>query len=74
MSFCYECLEKKCVPLVLTYYSKERSLRFHWVSVTGVDQDKIIVSNWGRRMVYTADQVFSKHTVYQALIVFEEEI
>lgn len=62
--------------MMLTWNTRERHLRYHWVTITGYYRDRqgrnfIVTSNWARREVFSLDKWIDEKSFYKGLIYFK---
>ncbi|CAK7063538.1 hypothetical protein KQI38_01870 [Tissierella carlieri] len=65
--------------LMLTWNSKIKNLRYHWVTITGYVKDLeginyIITSNWGQKEMFSLDNWIKEKNLYRGLIYFYQPI
>lgn len=61
--------------LILTWNSKIKNLRYHWVTITGYyktveGKNFIITSNWGTKQIFSLDDWLENKSFYKGLIYF----
>lgn len=61
--------------MMLTWNSKIKDLKYHWVTITGyiktIDgKSYIITSNWGAKEIFSLDELINDRTFYRGLIYF----
>ena len=73
--FIIRMLELDRPVLLLTWNSSNREFRNHWVTVTGMVKKKdgydLIVSNWGRRKIYSYEEWIRDKALLRGAIAFE---
>lgn len=62
--------------MMISWNSKNSSLRNHWVTITAFYKDKynknfIVTSNWGRKQVYSLDDWIEENMIYKGLLYFK---
>lgn len=62
--------------IMITWNSKNPSLKNHWITITGfyIDEDDntfIVTSNWGKREVYSLDNWLEERAIYKGLLYFK---
>ena len=62
--------------MMLTLNTKTRSLKYHWVTITGyyktsLGENFIVTSNWGNQVVYNLDQWVGERSFYKGLLWFK---
>lgn len=62
--------------MMLTWNTKVKNLKYHWVTITGYIKTKsnkhyVVTSNWGRMEVFSLDDWVKKYSVYKGSIYFE---
>lgn len=60
--------------LLLTWNTRVRELRNHWVVITGIEaengQIRIVTSNWGYKKIYSLDEWIKAYSLYRGLNYF----
>ena len=65
--------------LMLTWNSKIKNLKYHWVTITGYIKNQegnnyIITSNWGNKEMFSLDNWIKEKNLYKGLIYFYQLI
>lgn len=69
-------LEKNYPILMISWNSKNPSLRYHWVTITAYYKSKkgdnlIITSNWGKKQIYNLDCWLDEKIIYKGILYFK---
>ncbi len=68
-----EGLERNIPVLLLTWFHTNPELRFHWITVIGIEYEKeptLITSNWGYIKKYTLNEWLSAFSLYRGMLYF----
>ena len=68
-------LKNNSPVLMLTWNTKIKNLKYHWVTITGYyktldGKDFIISSNWGKMQTFSLDDWIKYRSCYKGLIYF----
>lgn len=73
--FIAQALNRNRPVMLLTWYSSQRDLRMHWVTVTRLyDQGQrtmMVTSNWGQMKTYDFSVWVNEFSIYKDLVCFE---
>lgn len=76
ISFIKKALRENYPIMMLTWNTKIKTLKYHWVTITGYFKDTygnnfIITSNWGKRKIFKLDDWLNEMSIYKGLVYFK---